>query len=843
VIPHLSERALILAPRGRDAALAASVLGEAQLRSVICEDEGRLLREIAAGAGVAVVTEEALLGRDLHPLARWIEEQAEWSDFPFILLTERGGGIERNPAAQRHLDLLGNVTFLERPFHPTSLVSLVRAALRGRRRQYEARARLEALRESEDHYRHTVELNPQVAWTAQPDGMLDHVARRWHDWTGTTGLGATWGDALHPDDLGPSREAWAHAVATGEPYDVEHRMRMRDGAYRWIHSRAFARRDEAGGIVKWYGTTEDIEERKRTEARLREDARVIETVSRAGAALAAELDLGRLLQSLTDAGVALTGAGFGAFFENQPDEADGSLHLFTLSGARREDFASLGGVRATGIFGPTFRNEGAVRSDDVLADPRYGQWEPHRGMPAGHLPVRSYLGISVVSREGNVLGGLLFGHPEPGRFTERHEQLMTGLAAQAAVAIDNARLFQALEAARGTLEERVAERTTALEATQAALQQAQKMEAVGQLTGGIAHDFNNLLQGVAGSLDLIRRKTDDPARVARWAEAGLEAADKGAKLTAQLLAFSRAQRIEAKPVQVSHLVEGMSELLERTLGPKLDVALDLRAREGGPVLSDPTQLEMAVLNLAINARDAMPEGGSLRIATRDHSLSADPELPPGDYVELSVADAGTGMTPEVMARAFDPFFTTKGVGKGTGLGLSQVYGIARQGGGTARVESRLGRGTTVRLLLRRTDPPAADGSSDAEAQMGPEVEGARVLVVDDDATVRRFLVESLHALGYSVAEAADGPAGLRTLEGEAPDLLLVDYAMPGMTGAEVARAAREARPLLPVIFATGYSDTAAIEQVAGPAPTVLRKPFRVEELRAAMAAALRAARA
>jgi CheY-like chemotaxis protein/nitrogen-specific signal transduction histidine kinase len=395
-----------------------------------------------------------------------------------------------------------------------------------------------------------------------------------------------------------------------------------------------------------------------------------------------------------------------------------------------------------------------------------------------------------------------------------------------------------VQRANETLESRVAERTAELREAHEALRQSQKMEAVGQLTGGIAHDFNNLLQGVAGSLDLIRRKADDPGRVRRFAEAGLQAAERGAKLTGQLLAFSRAQRIELRPVAVSDLVAGMQDLLQRSLGPMARLRLELTA-QGTPVLSDPTQLEMAVLNLAINARDAMPEGGELVITTQVRQISKDVELSPGEYVELTVADTGSGMAPDVMARAFDPFFTTKGVGQGTGLGLSQVYGVAKQTGGVARIESEPGAGTTVRLILPRIDaqvrPDAENGAKDPA--FAPAT--ATVLVVDDDADVRRVLTDMLDVLGYRVSEAEDGPSGLALLDGVAPDLLMVDFAMPGMNGAEVARAAQERRPGLPVVFASGYADTAAIQAAAGPEAVMLRKPFRMEELQAVLAAALK----
>jgi len=237
------ERALICAPTGRDSDIAAGVLAEASISSLACISVEMLVAELVEGAGFVVVTEEELLGSDLRNLSSWIKSQPEWSDMPFILLTHRAGGLERNPGAGRFLHTLGNVTFLERPFHPTTLVSLARSALRGRRRQYDARARLEELQESEDHFRHTVELNPQVAWTATPDGQIDQMAPRWLEWTGRTGIGSDVNVAIYPDDVGPTIAAWAHSCANVTPYDVETRVRMKDGSFRWMHSRAMPRRD------------------------------------------------------------------------------------------------------------------------------------------------------------------------------------------------------------------------------------------------------------------------------------------------------------------------------------------------------------------------------------------------------------------------------------------------------------------------------------------------------------------------------------------------------------------------------------------------------------------------
>ena len=373
-----------------------------------------------------------------------------------------------------------------------------------------------------------------------------------------------------------------------------------------------------------------------------------------------------------------------------------------------------------------------------------------------------------------------------------------------------------------------------------ALRQSQKMEALGQLTGGIAHDFNNLLQVVHGAFDLIRRRAEDPARVTAWAQNGLAAAERGASLTRQLLAFSRSQKLELRPFVIAELVLQMRELLGRTLGPDIALVLNLD-EDRAPVLSDRTQLELAVLNLAINARDAMPAGGRLTITTRVVSLGAEePELEPGDYVELAVADTGEGMSPDVVERAFDPFFTTKGVGKGTGLGLSQVYGVARQTGGSARIRSAPSGGTTVTLWLRRSPGEAA-------AAVAPERPGAQtdvlapaggrtVLVVDDEPQVRALAADTLELLGYRVLTADGGPAALEILARVRPDVMLLDYAMPGMNGAELARLARERWPDTPIAFASGHADTEAVEQALGGEATILRKPFDMDTLARTMAA-------
>jgi signal transduction histidine kinase len=373
-----------------------------------------------------------------------------------------------------------------------------------------------------------------------------------------------------------------------------------------------------------------------------------------------------------------------------------------------------------------------------------------------------------------------------------------------------------------------------------ALRQSQKMEAVGQLVSGLAHDFNNVLGAVVAAFDMIRRQSDQPDRVSRFADAGMEAANRGAKLTSQLLAFSRKQRIELTPLYVCDVIEAVRDLLQRTLGPVVELELELNPGPV-PVLADPTQVEMTLLNLAINARDAMPNGGKVHIGTTVRRIDADPELVPGEYVELEVRDTGVGMDEDTLRRAIDPFFTTKPVGKGTGLGLAQVYGSARQVGGTVRIESKPGEGTSVRVFFPKTDQPVK------RASPGCLVEGARpdslatVLLIDDDNDVRSMLAGALANLGYKVQEAMDGSTGLQRLDESRPDVMVVDFAMPGLNGAEVARRARDKWPGLPILLASGYADTSAIEEAIGKDTKLLRKPFRIDELLDAVGVAVKSA--
>ncbi|MER2268333.1 GAF domain-containing protein [Methylobacterium oxalidis] len=596
-------------------------------------------------------------------------------------------------------------------------------------------------------------------------------------------------------------------------------------------------------------------ERARAETAFREESRTAETLNRTGAALAAELDLERLVQMVTDAGVDLSGAAFGAFFYNLTDEAGESYMLYTLSGVDRSAFAKFPMPRNTDVFAPTFSGTGTVRSDDIRADARYGRNDPHRGMPKGHLPVCSYLAVPVTSRSGAVIGGLFFGHPHPARFKERHERLMVGLAGQAAIAIDNAQLFRAaqreLEERRRaeeklrdlneTLERRVADEVAERVRTEEALRQSQKMEAVGQLTGGLAHDFNNLLTGISGSLELLQSRVAQGrvGEIDRYVTAAQGASRRAAALTQRLLAFSRRQTLDPKPTDVNRLIHEMEELIRRTVGPAQEVVVK-GAADAWPTLVDPNQLESALLNLCINARDAMPEGGRITIETTNHCLDARDarahDLAPGAYLSLCVTDTGSGMIPEVVARAFDPFFTTKPLGQGTGLGLSMIYGFVRQTGGHVRIDSEPGAGTTICLYLPRFQGVlVADGAPPERADAPRAGQGETVLIVDDEPSVRMLVTDVLEELGYAAIEAADGAAGLKILQSRVRvDLLVTDVGLPGgMNGRQVADAARVTRPDLKVLFITGYAENALVGNgFLEPGMQVLTKPFVMETLTA-----------
>ena len=542
-------RALVLAPRGRDAALAQSLLSQAGIASDICRDLPALIAAIHDDVGFALLTEDAIRNADLRPLVARIAAQPAWSDLPFVLVTDHGGGPERNPIASRWLEALGNVSFLERPFHPTTLSSLARATIKGRRRQHEMRVLLENLREGE----------------LRLQQMNDQLERR-------------------------------------------------------------------------------VQER------------------------AAQLQ-------------------------------------------------------------------------------------------------------------------------------HAHDELLSSIADR--------------------------------ERAQEQVRHLQKLESIGQLTGGVAHDFNNLLTAVMGNLELLRKRLPANPSFDRLIDGAMQGAQRGAALTQRLLAFARRQSLEPRAVDMADLVRGMDELLHRSIGPSVDMVLDLPPNLPA-AQADANQIELALLNLAVNARDAMPDGGTLTIALDCAVTGEAQDLDAGRYVRLIVSDTGTGMDGDTLRRAIEPFFSTKELGKGTGLGLSMIHGLALQLNGALRLLSEPERGTRAELWL-----PVAIGAAAAVPVEPATVDQAvprhaTLLFVDDDYLISLSTASLLEDLGHTVIKAASGADALFVLrQGRPIDLLITDYAMPGMTGIELATVARRLRPDLPILLATGYADLPTSAALDLPR---LSKPYQQRQL-------------
>jgi PAS domain S-box-containing protein len=391
----------------------------------------------------------------------------------------------------------------------------------------------------------------------------------------------------------------------------------------------------------------------------------------------------------------------------------------------------------------------------------------------------------------------------------------------------------ALAELTATLEQRVEQRSTELlrevaarEKAQEQLRQAQKMETIGQLTGGIAHDFNNLLMAVMGNLDLLRKRLPDDPRLRRLVDGALQGAERGASLTQRLLAFARQQDLRAVPVDLRALVLGMVNLLERSLGPRVVLRVDI-PEDLPPARIDANQLELAILNLAINARDAMPDGGSIDIKVSAYRARNDASLSRGDYLKLSVIDSGTGMPPDILKRAIEPFFSSKPLGKGTGLGLSMVHGLVVQLGGALQLSSKVGKGTNATLVL-----PVATAAPETESSAAPAQKTNRsavILFVDDDPLIAMSTTEMLEDLGHRVIGASSGVHALDIIRsGQQIDLMVTDHVMPGMTGIELAAASRQLRPSLPILLATGYAELPEGTQVDLPR---LAKPYHQDQLR------------
>ncbi len=641
-----------------------------------------------------------------------------------------------------------------------------------------------------------------------------------------TARGATLGDhirQLHPDDVQAFDAELDRLFAGARDFHSEHRLLRADGSVRWVLARGRMLRDMAGAPTRFVGASVDITDRRQAEIRqafLLELSDQLRMLAQPTAILAAAATLlGRHL-----------GAGQVGYGLVQPD--DETILLVTGHADGVEPLAGRYPLAAFGAEAVSRQRLGlTVACDDIRSAP---PCDFARGDDAHGAAVSVPL-----LRDGRFTAAFYVVHSRARAWSVPELTLIEDVAARSWDAAERAGAEAALREANAVLQQRVVDVLAKREQAEETLRQAQKMEAVDQLTGGLAHDFNNLLTGITGSLELLasRMAQGRTTDLDRYIEAALGASRRAAALTHRLLTFSRRQTLDPRPTDVNRLVVGIEELIRGTAGPMIDI--EVVGTDGlWPALVDPNQLENALLNLCINARDAMPEGGRITIETAncwlDEHSTAEPALPPGPYLSLSVTDTGTGMTPEVIARAFDPFFTTKPLGEGTGLGLSMIHGFADQSGGQVRILSALGQGSTVCLYLPRHIGAAGEAEAVAEIPGATDAApGGTVLIVDDEPVVRMLVAEVLGDLGYQVIEAAAGAAGLELLRSDARiDLLITDVGLPGgMDGRQLAEAARTARPDLKVLFITGYAEPAAIGD--GPLDAgmqVLTKPFPLDRL-------------
>jgi PAS domain S-box-containing protein len=782
----LSERALILAPRGRDASIAAAILREAGLTAEVCPSLPDIIVQLDAGAAFVVVTEEALATADLAPLAIWLNDQQEWSDLPFVLLTTGGGGLERNPAAKRFLDVLGNVTFLERPFHPTTLVSLARSALRGRHRQYEARARLEALHESETRYRTLFENIDEgfciIEFLGGPRGPLsDYVHIQANPaYAIHAGISNVVGQKVRemvPDEADGWVELYRGVLETGESIRFEREL---VATRRYLELAAF--RVEPASRRQVAVFFRDITTRKRAELALRE---LNETLERRVAEALAERKLLADIVEGTDAFVQVV---------------DLDYRWLAINRAAANEFERIFGIRP----------KVGQSMVDLLA-----------GQPDHQRDVKAVWSRALAGEEFTEVAA--FG--DPARDRRFYEMKFNTLHDKDGV-LSGAYQFVYDVTERLAAHERLVQ-------AEEALRQAQKMEAVGQLTGGVAHDFNNLLTIVKSSTDLLRRPNLTEDRRRNYVDAISSTVDRASKLTGQLLAFARRQALRPEVFDASERIEAITDMLRTVVGSRVHIVTDL-GRERFYVEADTSQFETAIVNMVVNARDAM--NGEGRLAIKVAAMSTLPVVrghggASGPLVAMSITDTGSGIPPDKLPHIFEPFYTTKEVGKGTGLGLSQVYGFARQSGGDVTVESEVGRGTTFTLFLPRAgDKMAVDTTPDAGGGLViTEGRGRRVLVVEDNVDVGTFSTQLLQDLGYETTWAANADEALTILSAaDGFDVVFSDVVMPGMSGVEFGQEIRRRYPSLPVVLTSGYSDVLAQEGHHG--FELLQKPYAAEEL-------------
>jgi PAS domain S-box-containing protein len=647
------------------------------------------------------------------------------------------------------------------------------------------------------------------SWEASTD--IVSISARTAEVFGLPHAPITWTDMralLHPDDQERARLAVMQALETRTDYDIEYRVNRPSGGQTWVAARGRGTYASDGAVIGMVGVVQDVTERKESEAAMREETRTLEMMNRIAIALASTLDIQSLLQTVTDAATRVSGAQFGAFFYNTRDKNGDAYMLYTLSGAPRAAFEKFGHPRATPLFGPTFRGEGVIRLDDVRADPRYGQWKPHNGMPPGHLPVCSYLAVPVRSRNGDVLGGLFFGHPEPGMFTYRSERLVTGIAAQAAAAIDNARQYEA--AHRAAENERIAR-------GQAELASKQKDEFLANLS----HELRTPLNAILGWAQVLRRQSTPENKQLRD---GLEVIERNTRLQAQLIEdlldmsriTSGKMQLDVQTIMPITFIQAAFDTVQPAADAKGIRLLRVLDPAAGPISGDPNRLQQVLWNLLSNAIKFTPKEGKVQVVLERVN----------SHIEISVTDSGIGIKPEFLPHVFDRFqqadqSITRRHG-GLGLGLTIVKHLVELHGGSVIVTSP-GEGSgstftlnfplaavrpntteTERVHPRASPPPLTNFSM-------PDLDGLRVLVVDDESDARDLVRHILGECGATVTTAGDASEALDCLVKNAPDVIVSDIGMPGMDGYEFLKRARvvlkELGRRVPAIALTAFART------------------------------------
>ena len=710
----------------------------------------------------------------------------------------------------------------------------------------------DSLRQSEEVLRALANTIPQLAWMAEPDGAIVWFNERWYEYTGTTPEGAAgwgWQGTVDPDVLPAMQEHWASSLRTGEPFEMEYPIRGADGQYRWFLTRVNAVRDRRGKVVRWFGTNTDVDQVKRAEQALREESKVLELLNSTGSALASTRDLRSLLQVATDAASGIAGARFAAFFYHGKEGEGPKFSLYTVSGGSANEFQSFGEPHATALFGAGFRGAGLVRSTDIGGTSHDGPALPQFGMLSGQPVVKSYLSVPVTAASGEAIGTMFFGHPEPGVFTERTERIVRGIAAQAAVALDNTRLYEAAQQA-------AEERKVLLESEREARAEAERSSQMkDEFLATLSHELRTPLSAILGWAQVLRRGGKDEADRQR----GLQTIERNARAQAQLIEdLLDMSRITSGKVllDIQNLSPaGFLDAAIETVRPAAD-AKNIRLEkhydaDPGTIAGDPARLQQVVWNLLSNAIKFTPRDGQVTVELARR----------GDSVVITVRDTGAGIKPEFITHVFERFrqadaSMTRRHG-GLGLGLSIVKHLIEQHGGTVRAESAgegLGSSFSIELPLSKAAPPtrrSRAGLVGAPSPATPELTlrdlgGVSVLVVDDDRDARELIARILTDCHARVRIAASAREAFDALRADLPDLLISDLGMPEVDGFEllswVRSLGRDRGGLLPAVALTAFARSEdRLRALEAGFNSHISKPVEPSELIAAVASLVRPA--